>query len=802
MKTPSQGRLSYSLVIATFKEAPNLKALLPVLLELLKKRSKEFELIIVDDNSQDGTTEVIAQLQKKWPTLRLITRTNKRGLASALKDGTLAAKHDHIIRMDADWSHHPDDLAKMITEYETWAGRKVIVGSRFIGGSVYLGKPFINRMASALGRRACLICFKVPVKDLTNDFRIFPRALWRQIAPNLTIDGNTALVQELILLHQAGAEVVEVPTTFKEREVGQSKLRVLAEVKKFFRAFPVLLKNAHFDLSPRDEITPLKVKSSSSVVLFLQLVLLASVTIFNFYLFNTAKITTGNTAARTLLALGPQLHLGVPYQDLWEYAPPGLLAAIATWTDLFGYSMLSFRFLHALLVFSTGLLLILILRKVFKSWVIESVVFFPLCLILFSQVLQTDMYSIELFGTLLSLAGLASLLYLQHPVNKLAVSAGFLVAASQIKETFTLCILILVVGYWQEFRSNSLWGFVKNVALSLYGPLTVVSIILGYLYFNDAALAYTEVLQSKFALVPQYTLKGLTLTAIHLVTFFSGTYLKGPYLVWGVLALNPLLLIGHVIWSRRPQEMFTTAMSYLSSELVIASIFSGGILGGFLTYGQISPGIRMMSIAVALFLLVGLSLIYPLTILIKVAPKNLNSTVLGLALAVIGAAIFWPSHLTLRDYKYNVAAAPEYDFGIEKMVQSRVSEQDCILHVYGWEVPRTYIYTQRRPCSRFFLSNLVIDHPKHITEYQRSIVSDPPMAIFYNEGGADLSVDHFEKTVLNFASVIEHCYTPDEKVNDYYGYFFAITTLYWPNEGLSKKDLSECFVKYGLPNGN
>jgi dolichol-phosphate mannosyltransferase len=235
---------SYSIVLATYKEYPNLKQLLPQLCAIMEKRKAKYEIVIVDDNSNDGTEQLVAQLKKKKKPLRLTIRKKERGLASALIKGTHLVKMEHIIRMDADWSHHPKDLVKMMNFYERQPQPQVVIGSRFVRASVYTGKPFINRVASLTARTACRILFRIPVIDLSNDFRIFPKKTWRSISSHLTISGNAVLIQEIILFHKSKIKITEIPTTFKEREVGNSKLVLLNEIERFFTAFPILFLNS------------------------------------------------------------------------------------------------------------------------------------------------------------------------------------------------------------------------------------------------------------------------------------------------------------------------------------------------------------------------------------------------------------------------------------------------------------------------------------------------------------------------------------------------------------------------------
>ncbi len=244
MKKQKNG--GYSIVLATYKEYLNLKKLLPKLCTMMAKRKVGYEVVIVDDNSQDGIVGLVTTLKKEFP-LRIVIRKNERGLASALLTGTRTVRFPNIIRMDADWSHLPSDLDRMLDFYEEQTQPHIVIGSRFVPGSIYLGKPLINQFASIIARTTCRILFRVPVIDLSNDFRILPKKSWKEISHRLSINGNAMLIQEVILLYKLGVPITEIPTTFKERQVGSSKLVLVNEIQRFLTAFPILLRNS-FDL--------------------------------------------------------------------------------------------------------------------------------------------------------------------------------------------------------------------------------------------------------------------------------------------------------------------------------------------------------------------------------------------------------------------------------------------------------------------------------------------------------------------------------------------------------------------------
>lgn len=234
---------SYSVVLPTYKEVENLKVLIPDLLKMFKQIKRGGEIIIVDDASDDGTREFVEKLKKQGQPVRLIERRKEKGLASAIRRGVDEAREANIIRMDSDLAHTAGDLKRLINKYEKNDGEVVVIGSRYVSGGTFKGKPLLNRLASFVGGFIIRSFFHLPIRDTSNNFRIFPKKLWESIRLQLTLEGNIMLVQELVLMKKAGYYFIELPISYLERRLGESKLQVWKETKKFFLALPTLWQN-------------------------------------------------------------------------------------------------------------------------------------------------------------------------------------------------------------------------------------------------------------------------------------------------------------------------------------------------------------------------------------------------------------------------------------------------------------------------------------------------------------------------------------------------------------------------------
>ncbi len=240
-----ENNFSYSLVLPVYREIRNLEILIPKILKTFDKIKRPVEIIVVDDDSQDGTAEFIRQLQKRGNPIKFIERKKEKGFSTALLAGTNASSLSSIVHMDADLAHDTGDLLRIVRIYESTKNPAVVVGSRYVKGSLYKGKPFLNQISGRIASIFCRLLLGLPIVDVSNNFRIFPASLWRKIYPDISISGNVMLVQELILMKNCGAHFTEIPTTYIERRFGDSKLHVFKEAKSFFQALPTLIRNKY-----------------------------------------------------------------------------------------------------------------------------------------------------------------------------------------------------------------------------------------------------------------------------------------------------------------------------------------------------------------------------------------------------------------------------------------------------------------------------------------------------------------------------------------------------------------------------
>jgi dolichol-phosphate mannosyltransferase len=210
------------LVIPTYNEAANLEAIVAAALERLPA---ERRLLIVDDSSPDGTGQIADRLAEEYEDVAVLHRPAKRGLGPAYVAAfreALAGGANLIAHMDADFSHDPADLPRLL---EAAAGADLVLGSRYVdGGGVANWGPrrrAISRWGSAYARAV----LGVDVMDLTGGFKVFRRRALEAIdLGSLASLGYAFQVETTFRTILAGLEVVEVPIIFRDRRVGQSKM--------------------------------------------------------------------------------------------------------------------------------------------------------------------------------------------------------------------------------------------------------------------------------------------------------------------------------------------------------------------------------------------------------------------------------------------------------------------------------------------------------------------------------------------------------------------------------------------------
>jgi dolichol-phosphate mannosyltransferase len=212
----------YLVIVPTYNERENIPRLVPLVLA----EDPRIEVLIVDDHSPDGTGELAAELARAEPRLHVLGRPGKEGLGAAYLAGFrwgLERGYDLLIEMDADLSHHPDNLPALV---ETAHEYDVVIGSRYVGGRVtVVNWPMSRLLISYFGSWYARVITGVPVRDLTGGFNCWRRSVLEALdLSRVHSNGYMFQIELKFRAWRKGFRVIEVPVVFTERREGESKM--------------------------------------------------------------------------------------------------------------------------------------------------------------------------------------------------------------------------------------------------------------------------------------------------------------------------------------------------------------------------------------------------------------------------------------------------------------------------------------------------------------------------------------------------------------------------------------------------
>ncbi len=225
-------------VLCTYNEADNL----PKVFDQLEQVLPEADMLVVDDNSPDGTADVVRSRQESDGRYHLLLRSGKLGLGTALRDAMtwcLERDYDFLINLDADLSHDPA-RAPALLEACMQPGVEVTLGSRYVPGGGFPGLAWHRRLISWCLNGYATRLLGLPVSDCSGSYRCYRTGALRKIKlSQLTCTGYGFLEEILVALHRSGAHLNEVPIQFECRLNGQSKLS-LSDVVGVFKVVHTL----------------------------------------------------------------------------------------------------------------------------------------------------------------------------------------------------------------------------------------------------------------------------------------------------------------------------------------------------------------------------------------------------------------------------------------------------------------------------------------------------------------------------------------------------------------------------------
>jgi dolichol-phosphate mannosyltransferase len=208
-------------IIPTYNELENLQRLLPCVL----KQDENIDVLIVDDNSPDGTANFVEEEGKKTSRIRILKRPKKMGLGTAYLDGfkyAIAHNYDIIFEMDADFSHDPDEIPNFLNKIKDY---DLVLGSRYVTGVNVVNWPMRRLLLSYFANIYTRIITGLPVKDATGGFKCFRKRVLESIDFNrVKSNGYAFQIEMSFKAWKKGFRLIEIPIIFVDRIKGNSKM--------------------------------------------------------------------------------------------------------------------------------------------------------------------------------------------------------------------------------------------------------------------------------------------------------------------------------------------------------------------------------------------------------------------------------------------------------------------------------------------------------------------------------------------------------------------------------------------------
>jgi dolichol-phosphate mannosyltransferase len=216
---------TYVIILPTYNESENLPTVIAAIEQVRQETPTPGHVLVVDDNSPDGTGDVADELAAKHEWVHVLHRPGKQGLGQAYIAGfrwALARDYTHILEMDCDLSHPPAAIPRLLAAAEV---NDLVLGSRYVPGGGVVGWPLHRRVISQGGSLYARGCLGVGIHDLTGGFKCFRRWVLEAIdLDGIHGQGYVFQIELTFRTLRLGGRVAEVPIVFEDRTVGESKM--------------------------------------------------------------------------------------------------------------------------------------------------------------------------------------------------------------------------------------------------------------------------------------------------------------------------------------------------------------------------------------------------------------------------------------------------------------------------------------------------------------------------------------------------------------------------------------------------
>lgn len=220
------------IILPTYCEAENIADII----HAIERLNLNSTLLVIDDSSPDETQNIVRELQEKYKNIFVKTRPQKLGLGTAITDGfrfflSLPEPPDYIITMDADFSHYPQDIPRLLKQAEK--GSDLVIGSRYCGEGEVKGWNLNRLLISKVANRITGRIINLPLNDFTSGFRCYSKDYIIKALPKLHSQTYEIQIETLRQAKLQSSKISEIPIVFENRKKGKSKLS-LTEIAGFF----------------------------------------------------------------------------------------------------------------------------------------------------------------------------------------------------------------------------------------------------------------------------------------------------------------------------------------------------------------------------------------------------------------------------------------------------------------------------------------------------------------------------------------------------------------------------------------
>lgn len=224
-------------IIPTYNEKENIETIIREIL----KQDLGFHILIVDDSSPDGTSDIVFRLSKEFPNqVNLLLREKKEGLGRAYISGFkwgLERNYEYLIEMDADFSHRPIDLKK---HQQAWSECDFCIGSRYVPGGETVNWGIFRKIISKGGSLYSRWILGFPINDWTGGFNSWNQSVLRKIGlDRVSSNGYSFQIELKYKACKNGFKFLEVPIVFEDRRVGKSKMSMKIVLEAFYKVWQI-----------------------------------------------------------------------------------------------------------------------------------------------------------------------------------------------------------------------------------------------------------------------------------------------------------------------------------------------------------------------------------------------------------------------------------------------------------------------------------------------------------------------------------------------------------------------------------